>query len=161
VSFLYGLPYVRLTRRRPPQVELLAAPLLRGPRYGGRPVYFSDVIVRRDSRFRSFADLRGCRWSYNEPDSHSGYGVTCYRLVQMGETGGFFGKVVAAGLQQRSIRPVCAGKVDASAIDSHVLALELHIRPDLAGRLRVIDTLGPSTVQPVVASRRLPESLRT
>ena len=97
VGFICGLPYVQLTRQNPPPVELLAAPVLQGARYGGRPVYFSDVIVRRDSPFQSFADLRGRSWSYNDPDSHSGYGITRYQLVRLGETGGYFGKVVAAG----------------------------------------------------------------
>ena len=50
--------------------------------------------------------------------------------------------------------------MDASAIDSQVLALMLRDYPELADRLRVIDTLGPSTIQPVVAARRLPESLK-
>src|SRR5262249_55323044 len=42
VAFLCGLPYVRLVDRPEPPIELLAAPVLRGARYGGRPVYFSD-----------------------------------------------------------------------------------------------------------------------
>jgi len=37
----------------------IAAPVLMGERYHDRPLYFSDVIVDRDSRFRSFLDLRG------------------------------------------------------------------------------------------------------
>jgi phosphonate transport system substrate-binding protein len=160
IAFVCGLPYVELVRRKGPCVEPLAAPLLEGRRYGGKPVYFSDVIVRRDSPFRSFADLRGRSWSYNEPHSHSGYGVTRYRLVQMGETNGFFGRVIEAGWHERSIRMVCKGEVDASAIDSHVLALALRDRPKLADKLRVIDTFGPSTIQPVVGVRRLPKRLR-
>jgi phosphonate transport system substrate-binding protein len=160
VAFVCGLPYIELVRRKGPCVEPLAAPLLQGPRYEGRPVYFSDIIVQRESPFRSFADLRGRSWSYNEPLSHSGYGVTRYRLVQMGETNGYFGKVVEAGWHERSIRMVAAGEVDASAVDSHVLALTLRDHPELAGRLRIIDTFGPSTIQPVVAVRRLPQRLR-
>jgi len=161
VGFLCGLPYVELTRgQKPLPIEPLAAPLLQGQRYGGRPVYFSDVIVRRDSPFRSFADLRGRSWSYNEPRSQSGYGITRCRLIEMGETAGYFSAVVAAGWHERSIRLVSAGAVDASAIDSQVLALVLRDHPELAARLRVIDSFGPSTVQPVVAGRRLAESLK-
>src|SRR5438128_9989962 len=74
VSFVCGLAYVRLRHRRGPVVEPLVAPVLQGPRYSGKPIYFSDVIVHRDSPFRSFADLRGAAWSYNEPHSHSGCG---------------------------------------------------------------------------------------
>ena len=159
VSFLCGLAYIELRRLGEP-IEPLAAPLLRGGRYGGRPIYFSDVIVRRDSPFRSFADLRGCTWAYNEPYSHSGPGITCHRLVERGESQDYFGRVIQAGWHQRSIRLVHAGKADASAVDSHVLALVLHDHPELAAGLRVIDSLGPSTIQPIVVASWLAEGLK-
>src|SRR5205823_4143270 len=123
---------------------------------GGRPVYYSDVIVRRDSPHHRFADLRGRSWSYNEPYSHSGYGITLYRLLQLGETRGFFGRVVEAGWHERSIRLVASGAVDASAIDCQVLAVTCREYPELAAQLRVIDSFGPSTIQPLVVARRLP-----
>jgi phosphonate transport system substrate-binding protein len=160
VGFICGLPYVHLTRQRPAPVELLAAPVLQGARYAGRPIYYSDVIVRRDSPFRSFADLRGGRWSYNDLDSHSGYNITRHRLVQMGETRGYFGAVLEAGWHQRSIAWVRDGVVDASAIDSQVLAVALRDDPVLADQVRVIDVLGPATIQPIVAARRLPDALK-
>jgi phosphonate transport system substrate-binding protein len=141
-------------------VELLAAPVLAGARYGGHPVYYSDVIVRAGSSLKTFADLSGRSWSYNDPDSHSGYNVTRYHLIQIGETRGFFGKVVAAGSHQRSIRLVADGQVDASAVDSQVLAHELLEHPELKARLRVIDALGPSPIQPVVAARTLPHDVK-
>ena len=160
IGFLCGLPYVELVREPHPPVELLAAPLLRGARYAGRPIYFSDVIVRADSPFRSFAGLRGSVWAFNDSDSHSGYNVTRHRLVSMGETCGFFGRVVEAGSHQRSIRMVCSGEIDAAAIDSLVLAVELRDHPALREQLKVIDTLGPAGIQPVVASSRLPDRLK-
>jgi phosphonate transport system substrate-binding protein len=160
VGFLCGLPYINLMRRREPPIDLLAAPVLRGDRYGGKPVYFSDVIVHRDSRFQSFADLRGASWAYNEPDSHSGFGVVRYHLVRLGEGSGYFRKVIQAGWHERSIRLVCSREVDASAIDSQVLAVALRDHPEQASCLRVIGSLGPSTIQPVVAARQLSETLK-
>lgn len=160
VGFICGLPYVELVRQSPPPIELLAAPVLQGERYGGRPVYFSDVIVRRESPFQTFADLRGCTWAYNDPDSHSGYNVTRYRLVQLGETRGYFGRVIEAGSHQNSIRLLLAAEIDAAAIDSQVLAIELRDQPSLAAQIRVIDVLGPSPIQPVVAARHLPDRLK-
>ena len=159
-GFICGLPYVNLRGQDPPPVELLAAPVLNGERFQGRPVYFSDVIVRRGRGFRSFADLRGCSWSYNDPDSQSGYGITRYWLAKIGARPGFFGKVIEAGFHQESIRRVAAGEVDASAIDCQVLAIELRDHPDQAGLIEVIDSLGPSTIQPVVAAARLPSGLK-
>ncbi len=160
VSFVCGLAYVELAGPGGLPLEAIAAPVLEGERYGGMPIYFSDVIVRRDSPFRCFADLRGRSWSYNEPRSHSGYGVTRHHLVRLGETNGYFGRVVEAGWHQRSIRLVATGEVDASAIDSQVLALAVRARPELSERLRIIDALGPSTIQPVVAGTWLSPALR-
>src|SRR5262249_41055561 len=137
VSFVCGLAYIELCGPGGLPLEPVAAPVLSGKRYRGRPVYYSDVVVRRESRFRSFSDLEGATWCYNEPLSHSGYGVTRYHLVRLGRTGGFFGRVFEAGFHQRSIRLVRTGNVDASAIDSHVLALALREEPALARELRV------------------------
>ena len=74
----------------------------------------------------------------------------------MGETNGFFGEVIEAGFHEKSVRMVRDRAVDASAIDSQVLAIELRDNPDLAESLVVIDTLGPSTIQPIAVSKRFP-----
>jgi hypothetical protein len=94
--FVCSLPYVIFERRGLDLAIPVAAPVLQGDRYGGRPIYFSDVIVHRDSPLGSFLDLRGRSWAYNEPLSHSGYGITRYHLLRLGETDGFFGDVVDA-----------------------------------------------------------------
>ncbi len=159
LGVICGLPYVWLADRRPRPVEPLAAPVLAGARYGGRPVYYSDVVVRHDSPITCLEELRGRSWAYNEPASHSGYTVTLYSLVRMGARPGFFDRVIEAGFHQRAIRLVHAGTVDAAAIDSQVLAIELRDHPGLAG-LRVVGSFGPSTIQPVVAARRLPSRLK-
>jgi phosphonate transport system substrate-binding protein len=159
LGVICGLPYVWLADRHPPPVQPLAAPVLAGGRYAGRPVYYSDVIVHRDSRIAGLEDLRGCSWAYNEPASHSGHTATLYSLVRMGARPGFFARVVEAGFHQRAIRLVAAGAVDAAAIDSQVLAIELRDHPDLDS-LRVIGSFGPSTIQPVVAASRLPKRLK-
>jgi phosphonate transport system substrate-binding protein len=135
----------------------LAAPVLAGDRYAGRPIYYSDVIVRHDSPVTCLEELEGRSWAYNEPASHSGH---IYSLVRRGVRSGFLGRVVEAGFHQRAIRLVATGAVDAAAIDSQVLAVERRDHPQLAARLRIIDTFGPSTIQPVVAASRLPEQLK-
>jgi phosphonate transport system substrate-binding protein len=160
LGVICGLPYVWLADRRPPPVEPLAAPVLSGARYAGRPVYYSDVIVRHDSPVTSLEALGGRSWAYNDPASHSGYTVTLYSLVTMGARPGFLGPVLQAGFHQRAIRLVHAGTVDAAAIDSQVLAIELRDHPRLAGGLRVIGCFGPSTIQPVVAASSLPTRLK-
>jgi ABC-type phosphate/phosphonate transport system substrate-binding protein len=160
IGFICGLPYVELAGRVPVPVEVLCAPVLSGERYGDRPIYFSDVIVSANSLISHWEDLRGRSWSYNEPHSQSGYNVVCHRLVELNEGARFFGGIVAAGWHQRSINMVASGEVEASAIDSQVLEIELRERPHLRDLIKIIDVLGPSTIQPVVASTRIDEKLR-
>jgi phosphonate transport system substrate-binding protein len=156
IAFLCGLPYVRLCRERPGALRPLAAPVLDGARYQDRPVYFSDVIVRRESPFRSFDDLRGQRWAYNDPDSFSGCLLVRHHLLEMGETEAFFGHTAFSGRHQESIRMVVTGEVDGSAIDSQVLGIERLRNPHLADTVRVIAVLGPSTIPSVVATAGVP-----
>jgi phosphonate transport system substrate-binding protein len=160
LAFICGLPYVRKVDRPPARIELLAAPVMGSARYQRQPIYFSDVVVRRDSPFRSFADLRGASWAYNEQGSQSGYNLIRCHLAQLGELSGYFGDVIEAGAHQTSLRMVLDGRVDASAIDSIVRELELKLHPELALELRIIETLGPSPIPPAVISTRVPAATR-
>jgi phosphonate transport system substrate-binding protein len=160
VAFLCGLPYVRLCAEQPGMLRPMAAPVLEGARYQDRPVYFSDVIVRHDSPFRSFGDLRGRRWAYNEADSYSGCLLVRHHLLQLGETEAFFGSLAFSGRHQESIRMIAGGEVDGAAIDSHVLGVERLRNPQTAEAIRVIATLGPSTIPLVVATARLSDDTR-
>lgn len=160
VGWICGRPYIRKIDEQKLPLELLAAPVMAAQRYQGRPVYFSDVVVRQDSPFYQFADLRGARWAYNEPDSFSGYWTVCHHLAALGETGAYFGRVVASGAHQTSLQMILTGEVDGSAIDSTVLETELACQPALAGQIRIIATLGPSPIPPWVISTHLELSLR-
>lgn len=160
VGWMCGLPYVWKADQARPTIELVAAPVMQGARYQDRPIYFSDVIVHRDSSLFTFADLRGAAWAYNEPHSQSGCNVTRHHLARLGETAGYFGRVIEAGSHLRALDMVLTRQVDASAIDSTVLELEMEARPTLSDDIRVIETLGPSPIPPWVVTRRLPPDLR-
>lgn len=153
VCFVCSIPYLLFADAGRIDMEVIAAPVLMGRRYAGRPIYFSDVIVAADGPYRSFADLRGVTLAYNEPFSHSGYMTLLHHLTTLGEGLGYFGRLVEAGFHQEAIRMVADGRVDAAAIDTQVLDIELGDHPELAGALRRIQSIGPSTIQPVVVSR--------
>jgi phosphonate transport system substrate-binding protein len=125
VCFVCSIPYLLFADAGRIDMEVVAAPVLRGDRYGGRPIYFSDVIVAATSPARSFAHLRGATWAYNEPFSHSGYMTVLHHLVVLGEDASYFGRWVEAGFHEDAIRMVADGGVDAAAIDSQVLDVEL------------------------------------
>ena len=134
IGWVCGLPYVRAVAEAPGVWKPLIAPIMAAPRYAGAPVYFSDVTVRADSPIRRFSDLRGRRWAYNEPASHSGYGIVRTHLAALGEKADFFGEVIEAGSHQAALEMILDGRVDAAAIDSTVLETELRARPESGRR---------------------------
>lgn len=154
VCFVCSVPYLLLSASGDIAMEPLVAPVLAGRRYGDRPIYFSDVIVRADGPFQRLGDLAGSRWAYNEPFSHSGFLVVLHHLVAIGAPPGFLGEWVEAGFHDEALHRVLDGDADWAAIDSQVLSIWQRQVPALRRRLRVVATLGPSTIQPVVASTR-------
>ncbi|HVN55238.1 MAG TPA: PhnD/SsuA/transferrin family substrate-binding protein [Anaerolineaceae bacterium] len=160
LCWICGLPYVRKADRSPGAITPIVAPVMVASRYQDRPIYFSDVVVHRDSPFQTLDDLQGAAWAYNEPGSQSGYGVVRYALAVRGETLGFFGRVIESGAHQTSLQMILRREVDASAIDSTVLEQELNDDPDIGSRIRVIDTFGPSPIPPWVVTERASLQMR-
>ena len=150
VCWICGLPYVRKNNSEKKTVDLLAAPVMRHPRYGGRPVYYSDVVVHADSSLRFFEDLRGRTWAYNEPGSHSGYNLTRYHLAKEGLGAHYFGRVVESGSHENSLRMLLEHAIDATAIDSIVLEMAFTNNRSIVERIRTITVLGPSPAPPWV-----------
>lgn len=151
-GFICGYPYILAHDQALPKVELVAAPVPKAPRYQHRPVYFSDLVVRKDSPFKTLQDLRGRTYVYNEETSNSGYNMPRSHLVKLGLTHGFFGKVIRSGSHEASIRMVAQGLADASYVDSLVLDYDVAKGFGEATRVRVIESLGPAAVVPFVVS---------
>ncbi|MBE9181340.1 PhnD/SsuA/transferrin family substrate-binding protein [Oculatella sp. LEGE 06141] len=154
VAFICGLPFVRYHRQFPGQLAVLAAPVMRSPRYQSRPVYFADVVVSAASRFRAFDDLAHTTFCFNDPGSNSGYNLMRQRLMQAKVPPQFLGRAVQSGSHQQSIRWVRDGRADCATIDSTVLEREFQQFPDLLNQVRVIDAIGPCPMPPIVASKR-------
>jgi phosphonate transport system substrate-binding protein len=159
-GFICGLPYVMLRDRPQPAAQLVVAPVMKAARYGGQPKYFSDLIVRKDSPFQSLQDLKGKTYVYNDELSNSGYNMPRFRLLQLGLTQGFFGKVLRSGSHEESIRMVAEGEADASFVDSLVLDFDREKGFGHAHQVRVLESVGPAGICPLAASAKMPEELR-
>jgi phosphonate transport system substrate-binding protein len=161
VGFMCAPSFFWLRELKDPPVELLpAAPVFRDSRTPGQPAYFSEVIVHRENPVRSFSELRGCSWAYNDVCSLSGYYNLLKKLAEMNEDGGFFGRMCCSESHSNSIELVAQGEVDAAAIDSNVLSIKLRSAPDLRERLRIIESWGPFPIQPVVLRSSLHPELK-
>ena len=126
VGFVCAPSFLWLRELEDPPVELLgAAPVFRDNRASGQPVYFSEVVVKRENPVQSFLGLRGCSWAYNDPCSLSGYYNVLKKLTEVGEDEGFFSQVYCSGSHLNSMEMVTRGEVGAAVIDSNVLQTKL------------------------------------
>lgn len=153
IGFLCAPSYRWL--RQSTAVELLPLPVPSDPRAGGRPVYFSEVVVGKDSPFASLDDLRGRRWAFNDRNSRSGWFSMAERVAPASPEE-FFGSLVDAGSHLASIDLVAGGGADGAAIDSNAL----RFRPELRERVRVIETWGPFAIQPAIVRSGLDDSAK-
>lgn len=162
VAFVCGYPYVLSHDDRSiPPTKLLVAPVAAGPLYQGQPKYYSYVIVHKDSQLSSFEQLKGKTYVYNDSISNSGYNMPRAKLISIGETDGFFGKMLHSGSHEESIRMVAEGQADVSAVDSLVLDYAVLQNEPYAKDVKIIETLGPAGIPPVVYSSALPEGTAT
>ena len=161
VGFLCAPTYLRLRERERPPAELLGvAPVFADERAQGKPVYFCDVIVRRGSSTRSFWDLKGGAWAYNDPCSLSGHGGLAARLGSQERAEPYFGRTIQSGSHPASVRLVADGGADAASIDSNVLRILLERTPALRDEVRVLESWGPYPIQPVVVRTGLDPALK-
>ena len=157
--FMCGYPYA-LRERRP---ALLAAPVPAPPRFGGRPVYVTDFIVRADSAFQSLEDTFGARIAYSTEHSQSGYNAPRYHLLRhrSPERPALFGEVRGPYVRQRAvIKAVLDGEAEVAAIDGYAHDLLRRHDPATGARLRVVMTTEPAPAPPLVASPAMTEAER-
>jgi len=150
-AFMCGWPLAR----RVADVTVVAAPIPAEPRAGGRPVYWTDLVVRADSPFRTLADTFGHRLGYTTDDSQSGFNaVRRFLLAQAGPDGSLPYRALVGPLvtPRRSLESVVEGATDLAPLDSYAHALLRRDAPELAGRVRTVASTEPTPIPPLVAS---------
>src|SRR5437763_1160336 len=146
-----GHPYA-LRAERP---ALLAAPVPSPPRFGDRPVYVSDFIVRAEASYTTLAETFGGRIAYSTEHSQSGYNAARHHLLayRSPARATLFAEVKGPYVRQRAvIQAVLDDEADVAAIDGYAHDLLHRHDPGLVGRLRVVGTTAPAPSPPLVAS---------
>jgi phosphate/phosphite/phosphonate ABC transporter binding protein len=137
-------------------LELLAIPKA----YGGT-VYYSYIIVPRDSSARGLDDLKGKVFAFSDPLSNSGKLVPEYLLARKGESSKtFFSKTVYSGTHDKSVRAVADGLVDGAAVDSLIWEYLNKIKPELTGKTRIVLKSDPYPIPPFVVRPSLAPALK-
>jgi ABC-type phosphate/phosphonate transport system substrate-binding protein len=157
--FMCGYPWA-LRDERP---YVLAAPVPSPPRYGSRPVYFTDFVVRLDSAFKTLADTFGGTIAYSTEHSHSGYNAARFHLLayRTPERPTLYGRVLGPlGRQIRVIDAVIDGSADVAPVDSYALDLLRRDGSERAAGVRVVATTVAAPSAPVVASAIVDQASR-
>lgn len=160
IGFICGLPYTMKKDTKKPVVELLLAPVMKDPKYKNKPIYYSFIIVHKDSQFHNFGDLKDSHFVFNDEISNSGYNMPRAHLIEIGETSGFFKKVSRSGSHEESIRLVALGKADVTAVDSLVYDYDVLNNPKYTQLTKILKILGPAGIPPIVVSSKMPLHLR-
>jgi ABC-type phosphate/phosphonate transport system substrate-binding protein len=145
-AFICGWPWVRGGARHIP----IAAP---APAESGRPIYWSDIVVRADDPVPSLRAMAGARAAYTLLDSQSGFSAFRHHLIDQGEDAPEFGAVIGPlTTARRAMEAVAEGAADLAPIDSYAHALLRRHAPDLAARVRVLARTEPTPIPFLAAS---------
>jgi ABC-type phosphate/phosphonate transport system substrate-binding protein len=157
--FMCGYPWAM----RADRPHLLAAPVPSPPRYGGRPIYYTDFIVRADGPHRTLEDTFGGCIAYSIEHSHSGYNAARFHLLEYRrpDRPTLYAKVL--GPLQRQLPVIDAvldGRADVAPVDGYGLDLLRRHGAERAQRVRVVATTVAAPSAPLVASPTVDEGSR-
>ncbi len=159
LAMMCGLPLAqRINEAR--RTTLVAAPLPSPARYGGKPVYFTDIVVRTDAPYRTLEDTFGGVVGYTLADSMSGGVALRCHLAKYRTAGrpllyrGAVGNLIHA---RGVIEALAAGRIDAGPLDSYYHDLLRHHEPVFAAQVRIVTSTSALPIPPLVATATLPE----
>jgi len=158
-AFICGYPWSTWNAQTGARPRLLAAPRLSPARYGGRAVYCTDIVVRRDSPFADVDALRGARFAYTVEHSQSGWHAPRrFFAARAREAGGhWFDEAIGPLHTPRAVvDAVIAGAVDGGPLDSWWHDLLRRHDPAIARKLRTIASTPMAPIPPLVCAAATP-----
>ncbi len=131
------------------------------PEINGRLTYQSFIIVKADSPYQSFEDLRGEIFAFTDPMSNTGYFYPLSLLKRKGETPeSYFKRTIFTYSHDHSINAVADGVTDGASVDNLILAHARQRDTGLSERIRVIWESEEFGIPPVVVPKQLGEEKR-
>jgi len=153
-AFVCSGPYV--DGKKEFGLELLVA-----PQAYGATVYYSYIIVAKDSPITTFAELRGKRFAFTDPLSNTGKLVPTYMLGKLKETPeSFFQETIFTKSHDKSIKAVAQGIVDGAAVDSLIWEYLNATNPEFTAKTRILQKSPPFAIPPVTVPANLAPELK-
>jgi ABC-type phosphate/phosphonate transport system substrate-binding protein len=155
--FMCGLPYSRAD----PKPTLIAAPVPAAAEFAGLPKYWSELVVRSDSRFYDLESTLGGTICLTAPNSQSGYAAALQylmafdaaRAAKAGARSPLYREIAAPAVTPLgAVTAVVSGAADVAPIDAYAYRLLQKYRGDLTSKLRTVALTARTPIPPLVAS---------
>ncbi len=150
--FMCGWPWTMASPRPQPLAAPVPAPL----RYGGRPVYMTDLVVRAEAPWRRLPEAFGGRLGWTVAISHSGCNAPRHHLLRHAAAFPFAGAVGPLQTPVAVARAVREGRCEVGPMDSFAHDLLRRHAPEAVAGLRVLETTDPAPVPLLVAAPAAP-----
>ena len=137
----------------------IAAPIPSAAWANGKPLYRSDLIVRRDSPFETLEDTFGGTAGWTVEHSHSGFNAFRHHLLHYRSAAQptlyreMRGNLVTA---RKILECVLDGSIDVGPLDAYWHSLIAKHLPDLTKDIRVVASTDLAPIPAFVASAAMP-----
>lgn len=140
-AWICGYPFVAYRE----ELALVAVPVWRG-----QPLYQSYLVARASQKAESLSDLAGTVHAFSDPDSNSGYLVTCAALAEKGlSPGRFFRHFFYTYGHRNVVRAVATGLAAGGSVDGYVYDVLREAEPALCADTRIIRKSEPLGFPPI------------
>lgn len=144
IAFICSGPYV--SNHKEFNAELLVAPVAYG-----KSVYYSYMIVHKDSRVTNINGLKGKSFAFTDRKSNTGYIVPVYILSRMKKTpDDFFGNYIFSGSHDNSIELVANKKINGASVDHLIWKYMDKVNPEITEKTKIISISEPYGMPPIV-----------
>jgi phosphonate transport system substrate-binding protein len=153
-AFVCSGPYV--AGKKAFGMEFLVAPQVHG-----ETIYYSYIIVHKESSIKTFKELQGRSFAFTDPFSNTGKLVPTYELAKLGKTPeSYFSKYIFTRSHDNSIEAVAEKLVDGAAVDSLIWEYIQATYPKYTSKTKIIEKFGPFGIPPVVVSPNIAPKLK-
>ena len=157
-AFMCGFP---IALKLAPVIPI-AAPIPKAAWAGGRAVYRSDLIVRRDSPYRTLEDTFGARAGWTVGHSQSGFNAFRHQLLayRTAQRPALYAEMVGNLVTARNILDsVRQGRIDVGPLDAYWHMLMARHAPELTADIRVLDSTPLAPMPALVAAAGAPAGM--
>ena len=154
VAYICGATYVDLESSK--KIELFALPTLKH-----QPSYYSLVIAKKGTNYKSIDDFKGKVYAMSDPESNSGSLVPRYEIIKRGyDENNFFKRIIYTYDHGESILAVLDDYAQGASVDSVIYGAFLRNHPKARSQLRIVQKFGPYPITPIVISKNVPKKIK-